>query len=333
MLIAKSPVHMAPFTGRSAWVRLDFTGPSEWNRYLNAQTLQELDRAVRMIRDEGKDLTSVTRADFPLPGFAEQARSILEEIRTGRGFVVLKGLPLERYSEREAGLIYWGIGTYLGIPLPQNVQGDRLYAVRDEGYKIAQDYGAVGVRFSKTTEGLHFHTDSAPALMGNTPDIVALLALNVAKTGGASALVSAQTAHNIMLRDRPDYLERLYQPYHFDRRAELRPGEACTLFAPVFLYDNGGLRVRYFRFYIPKGHELAGDVLTPADIEPLDYFEAVMNRPELQITFDMEPGDMQFVSNTFILHSRTAFEDYAEPERRRRLMRLWLKNAAEGAAA
>lgn len=325
MSIDQSPVHLAPFTGRNAWLRSDFA-PSDWIRYLSAQTLDELDAAIRAIRDQSKDLTSVTRADFPFSAFAEQSHSILDEINTGRGFVVLKGLPLERYSEQEAAMIYWGIGTHLGFPLPQNVKGDRLYSVRDEGYKIAQDYGAVGVRFSKTTEGLHFHTDSAPALMGNTPDTVGLLALKVAKTGGASALVSAQTAHNMMLRERPDYLERLYRPYHFDRRAELRPGEASTLLAPVFQCDGGELRVRYFRFYIPKGHELAGAPLTPADIEPLDYFEAVMNRPELQITFDMEPGDMQFVSNNFILHSRTAFEDYAEPGRRRHLMRLWLKH-------
>ena len=324
MTFSQKSVHMRPITGPSAWVRSDFATPSAWNCQLAPQTLQELDHAIRVIRDKGKTLKSVAREDFPLRAFLPDARRIREEIKSGRGFVVLKGLPVYEYTEHEAAMIYWGIGTHLGSTLPQNVQGDRIYSVRDEGYKIAQDYGAVGVRFSKTTEGLHFHTDSAPALMGNTPDIVALLALKTAKTGGASALVSAHTIHNLMLRERPDYLERLYRPYHFDRRAELRPGEPSTLFAPVFS-DDGGLKVRYFRFYIPKGHELVGSPLSPNDIEPLDYFESVMNRPELQVTFEMEPGDMQFVSNTFVLHSRTAFEDYAEPERRRHLMRLWLK--------
>ena len=122
----------------------------------------------------------------------------------------------------------------------------------------------------------------------------------------------------------PDYLERLYSPYHFDRRAELRPGEPSTLLAPVFTF-NRSLAVRYFRFYIPKGHEVAGVPLSAADLAPLDFFESVMNRGHLPVTFEMEPGDMQFINNRLILHSRTAFDDYAEPERRRHLIRLWLK--------
>ncbi len=329
MRISRTPVHKTPITGPGAWQRSDFPSLAAQSYYLTPATLDEFHGAIQVIRNQGKDLSSLTAEDFPAVSFAEDAAGLRDELQRGSGFVVIKGLPIERYTDEEATFIYWGIGAFLGTTLPQNVKGDRVYSVRDEGYKIEKDYGAVGVRFSKTTEGLHFHTDSAPVLMGNTPDIVGLLALRVAKSGGASALVSAPSVHNILLRERPDYLARLYDDYHFDRRAELRPGEPSTLLAPIFTYD-GSLRVRYFRFYIPKGHELANVPLSAADIEPLDFLESVMNREELQVTFEMERGDMQFVNNTFILHSRTAFEDYPESQRRRHLIRLWLKHRGAG---
>lgn len=322
--IEPTPPYDGAFTGRGAWKAPNFSGLQSWIYRLKPETISELDQALEAIKATSKTLQTLEAADFPLASFRSDAAKLSEDLMRGRGFVIVKGLPRDRYSGEEAAMLYWGIGSFLGRTLPQNVKGDRVYSVRDEGYNIDRDYGTVGVRFSKTTERLHFHTDSAPALMGDTPDIVGLLALSVAKSGGESLLVSAQTVHNLLRAERPDYLERLYQPYHFDRRAELREGESPTLYAPVFRYTEA-LEIRYFRFYIPKGHELVGQPLTEADVAPLDYLESIMNRPELQVSFEMQPGDMQFVNNRFILHSRTKFEDHAEPERRRHLVRLWLK--------
>jgi alpha-ketoglutarate-dependent taurine dioxygenase len=325
MQIPPTPVHKAPITGPGAWRRADFSGPGDWSYQLQPQTLAELDRAVKRTRTQGKNISTLTAADLPLRSFTTDAAALREEVLRRRGFVVVKGLPIGRYTEEEACLIYWGIGSFFGVTLPQNVKGDRLYSVRDEGQNISRDYGAVGVRFSKTTSGLNFHTDSAPAFRGNTPDIVCLLALQTAKSGGSTAIVSAQTLHNVILAERPDYLDRLYAAYYFDRRAELAPGESPTLLAPIFTYD-GALHIRHFPFYIHKAPELTGLPLTPADTEPLAFLDCVARREELPVTFDMERGDMQFVNNTFILHSRTAYEDYPEPERRRHLVRLWLKS-------
>lgn len=324
MQIRSTPVHKAPITGPGAWRRADFSGPADWSYRLQPQTLAELDQAVEAVRERGKNISTLAAADFPLPSFTADAARLRKEVLGGRGFVVIKGLPPDRYTAEEACLLYWGIGSFFGATLPQNVKGDRLYSVRDEGQNIARDYGAVGVRFSKTTSGLNFHTDSAPAFRGNTPDIVCLLALQTAKSGGSTAIVSAQTLHNVILAERPDYLDRLYTGYYFDRRAELAPGEPPTLLAPVFTYD-GSLRIRHFPFYIHKAPELTGAPLTAGDTGPLEFLDSVARRDELPVTFDMERGDMQFVNNTFILHSRTAYEDYPEPERRRHLVRLWLK--------
>lgn len=323
MIVSCTPAYTSPISGPGAWRKADFSGPADWSCRLKPEALAELDRAVEQIRRAGKRLSDLTAADFPLASFASDAAKLRNEVLHGHGFVVVKGLPVDRYTEDEAAMIYWGVGTLFGATLPQNVKGDRLHSVRDEGQNIARDYGAVGVRFSKTTVGLDFHTDSAPAFQGNTPDIVALLALETARSGGSTALVSAQTLHNVVLAERPDYLERLYGGYYFDRRAELKPGESSTLLAPIFTYD-GALKIRHFPFYIFKAPEITGIPLTATDIEPLEFLDTVSRREELAVTFDMERGDMQFVSNTFVLHSRTAYEDHPEPQRRRHLMRLWL---------
>ena len=329
MTIAPTPVHRDRFKGRGAWTSADFGPSKQWAFTLRPETVSEFNQAVETLRANGKRLATLSSDDFPLPSFQDQAESLREELFRGSGFVLIRGLPIERYTRDEAAMAYWGLGAHLGVPMVQNALGDRLYAVRDEGYKIKADYGGRGVRFSKTTEGLRFHTDSAPALAGSTPDIVGLLCLQTAKSGGETALISAKTAHNMLLDERPADLARLYQRFHHDRTSELRPGESPTLLAPVFKFDRD-LVARYMRFYLDEGHKKAGAPLAPEDAAALDAFDEVMSRPELQLTFEMHRGEIQLLNNRFILHSRTVFEDHVEPERRRHYARLWLSLAAEG---
>ena len=324
MIAAVTPMHDAPFTGRGAWLSGQFAGPETWTYRLPAAVLAELDSALRRITQAVREIPTLTAADFPAPSFSSDAANLRQDLESGRGFVVIRGLPVDRYSDEEAAIIYWGIATHLATPIPQNAKDEYLFSVRDEGYNFHRDYGATGVRISRTASAIDFHTDSSAAYAGYTPDIVSLLALQTAKAGGMTAIVSAQTIHNILLEERPDCLRRLYQPYYFDRRAELRPGESPTLLAPVFAYRDA-LTIRYFRFNLLQGHETADSPLTPADSEAIDMLESVYRREELALRFPMERGDMQFVNNRFVLHSRTAFEDHAEPERRRNLLRLWMK--------
>jgi Taurine catabolism dioxygenase TauD, TfdA family len=321
MEIATTPVHASPFSGPGAWTSDDFKHTSEFVYHFRPETLAEIDAVVRDRRGKPKNLARDER--WPLPSFEADAARLRNELQTGRGFVVLRGLPLDRYSEEEVTGIYWGLGTLFGSPLPQNARGDLLYSVRDEGH--VNDYGAprLRVQVSKTRGALNFHTDGAPAWMGVTPDVLGLFALHTARSGGASVLVSGQTVHNLMWQERPDCLARLYQAYSFDRMAESQPGDSPFLHAPIFRFDDS-LAVRYFRYYITQGHAQAGLPLKDLDLEALDVLEDVMNRPELQVVFEMEPGDIQLVSNFFVLHSRTAYQDHAEPERKRHLKRMWI---------
>jgi alpha-ketoglutarate-dependent taurine dioxygenase len=324
MIAAVTPMHDAPFTGRGAWRGADFAGVERWAYRLPDPALAELDAAMRRVGAARREISSLTRADFPAPSFAADAEALRQEVVSGRGFVVVTGLPIDSYTDEEATLLYWGIATWLGQPIPQNAQDDYLFAVRDEGYNFHRDYGAAGVRISRTASAIDFHTDSSACYAGYTPDIVALLALRPAKSGGMTALVSAQAVHNILRNERPECLRRLYEPYYFDRRAELRPGDSPTLLAPVFSCDDA-LAIRFFRFNLMKGHETAGVPLTPADLEAVAALEETCRREDLPVCFDMRRGDMQFVNNRTVLHSRTAFEDHAEPELRRHLLRLWMR--------
>ena len=104
----------------------------------------------------------------------------------------------------------------------------------------------------------------------------------------------------------------------------MRIAKSPTILAPVFAY-NRALSIRYFRFNLMKGHDTAGAPLTPGDLESIDCLEEVCRRDGLAVRFEMERGDMQFVNNSFVLHSRTAFEDHAEPGLRRNLLRLWMR--------
>jgi len=320
-------VNARSLDGPQAWTARSFSGPSDWVLAVSAELRREMTSAVAHAKRIGFDEAGIQREHFPLPSFAGTAAEILKRLRDGIGFVVLRGLPLDDLSEEEARLLYAGLGTHLGTILTQNLRGELLYSVRDEGMRVEANYGKTGVRFSKSSAAFDFHTDSPSRVAGHTPDFIGLLVLRTAKAGGDSALASGYTLHNILLEEKPDVLRRLYQPFWVDRRAELPPGENPVLPVPVFTFD-GRLTVRYLRFYITKGQEWKGEPLTEADTRALDALEEITRRPDVPVTVPVERGDLQLVSNTFLLHSRTGYQDYAEPELKRHYLRLWLADRA-----
>jgi hypothetical protein len=249
-----------------------------------------------------------------------QIESIQHELQCGRGFVVIRGLSVHEYAK---------VCAMLGEIIPQTVAGDTIYSVRDEGLSIEQDYGRPGVRISKTRAAFNFHTDSPSRLAGHTPDYIALYVVQTAKAGGESLIVNGDHVEKVIRQERPDVLDRLYRRFWVDRRAELPPGEQPVLPVPVFTRCPGcaKIEVRYLRLYITKGHELKGEPLTSRDTEALDFFDSVMNRPEMSVRMTLQQGDIQIINNTFLLHSRTAYEDFPEPQRKRHYLRIWVRDA------
>src|ERR1700722_6866752 len=159
MTSAVTPMRDAVWTGLGAWRGVDFEGPEAWTYRLQPTDLAELDSAMRHIRDSRREIPTLTIADFPAPSFASAAAPLRADLESGRGFVVIQGLPIDRYSDEEAAIVYWGIATHLGTPIPQNVKEEYLFRVRDEGYNFERDYGTTGVRVSRTASAIDFHTD------------------------------------------------------------------------------------------------------------------------------------------------------------------------------
>lgn len=240
----------------------------------------------------------------------------METLDHGRGFVLFDRLPLDSLSASEARRVYWRVGQSLGRPIEQNIEGTLLYDVRDTG----QDVGA-GARFSVTNAESTFHTDAAFA--DRPPEYVGLLSLHAAVSGGESQLVSAYTLHNALLEESDDHLDTLYGAFNFDRRGQFRPGEPELMVAPVFRWDGRELDTRYLHYYITEGHKQSND-LTDAQVAALDAVVEIVSRPEMRVEFSLDPGQMLFTNNHWILHNRTAFEDDPDPEKRRHYVRLWL---------
>jgi alpha-ketoglutarate-dependent taurine dioxygenase len=258
-------------------------------------------------------LTADERA--ALGGYLAAAKHDLER---GRGFVVLDRLPVGRILDREAIALYWMIGQLLGEPITQNVQGTLLYDVRDSGQDVAR-----GARFSVTNSESSFHTDNSfgEAIV----DYVGLLCLKTARSGGVSQMVSGLAVVEMLRSEQPGTLQALCRPFHVDRRGGVREGEAPTVLRPVIELGGSEPLFRYLRYWIEAGHAKAGEPLTLERRAALDRLDALLNRPALRAEFSLEPGQVYFINNRWILHNRTAFEDHPEPERRRHLVRLWLE--------
>ena len=232
----------------------------------------------------------------------------------GRGFVLLRGVPVEDRPIAESAAIYWGIGSHFGSARSQNALGHLLGHVYDLGGSSAAN---PNIRSYATNERQNFHIDRC--------DVVALLCLRRARSGGHSAIASSMALHNVMLERRPDLLERLYQPFPVDRRGEVPEGKLPFYEAPVFNEHAGYVSVLYSRLHIGSAQRFPeARRLTAEDIEALDMLTELAGDPDLRLDMNFIPGDIQFLHNHTILHARSAYEDWPEPDRKRHLLRLWI---------
>jgi hypothetical protein len=304
-----------PIEGPSAWIGSDMRGrEAEWSYRLSPSEIAEIETALKSVQAHGVGIAEIRRDDFPLPTLGPVLDRLRAEVLDGRGFVLLRGVPVEDRPITESAAAYWGIGSYFGSARSQNAKGHLLGHVYDLGGSSATD---PTIRSYATSERQNFHIDRC--------DLVALLCLRRAKSGGQSAIVSSMTVHNVMAERRPDLLERLYRPFPVDRRGEVPEGKAPFYEAPVFNEYAGKVSVLYSRLHIGSSQRFPeARRLTAEDIEALDMLADVAGDPELRLDMNFMPGDIQFLHNHTILHARTGYEDWPEAERKRHLLRLWL---------
>ena len=301
--------------GSAVWRGTEFGRPDDFTHRLTSTETAEIDAAVQAILRRGVDHIAIDHHNFELPQLGKHLTLVRDNVLLrGRGFMVIRGIPVERYSIEQAAAAFLGIGAYFGKPVSQNGKGHILGHVKDLGRSI-EDPTA---RIYQTTHKQTFHTDSV--------DIVALLCLKTAKAGGLSRIVSSIFLYNEMFRRRPDLAAVLFEPFCFDRRGEAPPGKKGYYETPIFHWHAGLLSVFYGnRYYIESAQRFPdAPRLTGRQIEALDLFDALANDPSNYLDIEFKPGDIQLIHNHVILHDRTDYEDWPEPERKRHLLRLWL---------
>jgi hypothetical protein len=306
-------------TGAAAWYGQEMSRRDDWLMPLSAAEIHEIETATKALTARDADIAAIKAGDFPLPTLGPKLTArVRDEVLAGRGFLLMRGLPVEHWSMREAATAFFGLGVHLGSARSQNGKGHVLGHVQDLGLDVHDP----NVRIYQTNERQTYHTDSC--------DIVGLLCLKTAQSGGLSALVSSTTIFNEMRRRRPDLLKLLFQPVATDRRGEVPEGQKPYFQIPTFSWHKGFLTAIYQRQYIDSAQRFPdAPRLTPAHVEALDLFDALANDPKLHMFMEFKPGDVQLVHNHTMLHDRTGFVDWPEPGRRRHLLRLWL--AASGA--
>lgn len=295
----------------SAWKAAAFVDRDQWIVTLLAAEQKELLEATKRVRMEGLSALEFDIADFPIPQLASRIADILDELENGRGFVMLRGVPVDGLDDDDLYRLYWGLGQYFGTPISQNRRGERIVEVTEQGVR----YGSQ-VRGYMTTAHLMPHSDAS--------DLVSLFCVQPALEGGQSCIASAMEMYNVILDEHPDYLEFLCGGFHHSLRGESAtgdPDEVTVNAIPVFSWHSGKLSCHFNRRLILQGAEKSGRTLSADEASIIDYVNDLALRDDIRFDMSFRRGDVQLLNNHMIVHSRRGYVD--DPSCKRRLLRLW----------
>ncbi len=295
------------------WLAADMVDQKNWVMHLTSQQIAALEQALRGAIAAGVTLATMTKESFPIANFEGVFGEVLDRLEH-RGLAVVRGLPALDYSKDELRMLYWGIGKHVGVGVSQSSKGDLLGDVRNFG---ADTFSSTG-RGYMSKQHLGFHTD--------TSDVVALMVLRTAKSGGLSKICSSLAIRNEIARTRPDYLEALYEPMYWSWKGQEAPGESPYYQQPIYTDRDGKFASRYIKTHILAAYEDFPELgtLTKLQLDAMAAIDEMANDPKYHFSMMFEPGDIQFLNNHVTMHSRTAFDDFDEEERKRHLLRMWL---------
>ncbi len=300
-------------THPARWTGPQLAGSAEWVHRFTSDEAAELRGAARRAATDGAALVDLAAAPLPLPSLAARLAAWRDELCHGRGFILAKGFPIDMAPE-EVRAAYVILGAHLGRAVGQNVAGDLLCDVRDDG----ADPTDPTVRRYRTRREQPFHVDGS--------DLVGLLCLHQGKSGGVSQIVSSVTVYDEISRRRPDLEPLIRSPWCFDGYGQFGADGRPWFERPILVGSAAAPSMFYLRWYVDQAQRYPGVTpLSDAQRELLDLIDSLAADPELNLDMAFEPGDVQLLSNHTVLHSRTAYEDFDEPDRRRHLLRLWLQ--------
>lgn len=296
-----------------AWLAEDIATSSRWVRALSREERQGLLKGLTAFEKTGMSLWQSTGEDFPFQGINSLIAEIRHEIHQGFGFILLRDFPIEGLTKSQIEALYWGFCNHLGVLRPQGKDSGLLKSVRDAGGQYRSQSG----RGYNTNAKLDYHTDFA--------DLVALLCINGAKTGGESLVTSSIALREEMLKSAPDLVEALYQPVDYSRQDEHAEHQKPFYTAPIFSQIGGNFCCRYTRNHIRHADRHEGaEAPSEQQQHAMDLLDALAADEKLSYEMRLQAGDLQILNNHTVLHSRREFDDFEEPERRRHLLRAWI---------
>ena len=302
-------------TGPRAWKRADLENDSSWIYPLSQQEIKDLETGLRAVLATGKSEFELSAADFPLTPVTEKLfQTIIQATQGNYGACLVKGFPVDNWTPDEMRTLFWCMGLRMGVPRPQGKPSHFVSNVRNDGGVYRSGTG----RGYNTNSKLDFHSDGS--------DVVGLMCLQTAKSGGSSLISSSMSAFNELQKVRPDLADELQQLFYFGRQGEQAAEEPPYYQAPVVAFKDGQFACRHIRNHITGAQISFPDVprLTAKQTEALDMFDDLLAREDICYHMNLEKGDFQFLNNFMCLHARTEYEDFEDPNKRRHLLRLWL---------
>lgn len=302
-----------PVVDPAGWEPDELVAAGDWIYALSGEDVTEIADAADAFAASEHGLVDMVQKRFQLPHLESVLADVRRELLDGRGVVVIRGLPVADLGRERAAIAYLGIGTHLGQPVSQNAYGHLLGHVRDFG----KSYDDPNARGYQSNAALGFHCDHC--------DYVGLLCMQTSKSGGESRVASAVTLYNRMLEVRPDLVDILAKDFYWTRHGEVPVGQHPWYRQPVFSFHEGYFSARGVSAYIRKAQGLPSvPPFTYEQEEAMALFRTMVEECAADIPFAQ--GDIQFLHNHVMLHSRRAFEDWPEHARKRHLYRLWLRD-------
>lgn len=302
-----------PVVSRAAWRGAELFDRDDWLIDLSTEEIDEVELALRELCSIDKSFFMLEKPDFPWNRLSTTLANFQQQLETGSGACRIRGLRCDGWSHEDAMKIFWGITNEVGVPVSQSAAGDLIFSVRDEGHGP----DSPETRGPNTRKKLSFHTDRC--------DVIAFLCLNQARQGGENQLVSSVTLYNELYKRRPDLAQVLCEPFYYKRHNVDVGNSQPWCLQPVFSMFEGHFAASFLRVLIERAYQSPElPDMTERQVEALDYLEQLAADPSMHVTFRLEPGEMLFLNNWVTFHRRTEFQDYAEPERKRHLLRAWL---------
>lgn len=281
---------------------------------LDEVDLKEINDALTYLLSLGNlDFPSITPQTFPLNRMGQFMRNLPQRLASGRGFLMLRGLPRQKYNDDDMTRIYLGLSSYISKPMIQSYLGDLVGHVIDVSDVEPKSRGY------RKGGGLLMHTDSC--------DIVALMCLRTAISGGESRIASALAVFNEIVEKRPDIFDILEKGLYL-KRADEDGRHATRTYSDdrvPFITRHDG----HVICYLPSGYarlaEKSGQrPYTKEESEALYFMRKVAASPEFYQDMGFTEGDIQFLNNRMIVHGRTDYQDAVAIPDRRHLLRVWM---------